>query len=157
MKYEGEEDSRYLEISGKTYLLLILIFIVISISILRLYKGYSISKGACTYTQCQYNLNTIAQALKSYADKNGGRFPRKLTDLTPDHIREIPQCSGYMAKLKFLKFKRLKYEDTYKVSDDGRAFTFYCPGGEHDVVGVKENYPQYTSKKGLICHQNTLP
>ncbi len=115
-----------------------------------LVPNYFRAKSAGLYTGCQSNCKNIGAALKIYADDNKGSYPAKLQMLTPDYLRTIPTCSGYETKIELIRRKRPTYCDSYTVSDDFRAYTFYCGSMDHHLVGVPDNYPQYNSQNGLI-------
>lgn len=108
------------------------------------------SSSVVRYTVCQANCKNIGTALEMYADDNNGAFPAKLEMLVPDYLRAIPTCSAHEAKIELIRRKRPGYNDTYQVSDDFSAYTFYCGSRDHDTVGVQDNYPQYNSREGLI-------
>lgn len=115
-----------------------------------LYPNYIRSRSCGRYTQCQSNCKNIGTALEMYAGDNNDTFPKRLEMLTPDYLRIIPTCSAYEAKIELIRRKRPGYNDTYLVSDDFSAYTFYCGSRDHDAVGVPDNYPQYNSREGLI-------
>lgn len=108
------------------------------------------AKADAKYRQCQSNCKNIGSALLIYSVDNNGFYPPKLEMLTPEYLKTIPTCSGYEAKIELVKRKRPTYCDTYEVSKDFSAYTFYCGSGDHSLIRVPDNYPQYNSMQGLI-------
>lgn len=94
-----------------------------------------------TFYQCQSNCRNLGVALKMYYDENGEMYPLSLTTLIPDIMRIIPTCAASESNRGYI--------DSYQVSNDHKAYTFYCIGRYHMWVNVKKNYPQYTSSEGL--------
>ena len=93
------------------------------------------------YTQCQSNCKNMGIALKMYYDDNNGEYPRTLTTLMPDYLRVMPTCAGSGSSRGYI--------ESYQVSEDLKAYTFYCKGRNHFWIGLKKNYPQYSSREGL--------
>lgn len=125
-----------------------LLFLLLSAMIILPNRIRAEATGA--FTQCQSNCKNLGTVLEMYADDNNGTYPAKLSMLTPDYLWVIPTCRGYEAKYEIKKRKRPSYCDTYTVSDDFSAYTFYCGSRDHDVLGIPDNYPQYNSAEGLI-------
>lgn len=93
-------------------------------------------------TSCQQNMRNIGTALDMYASDNGGCYPPKMEMLTPDYLQTIPACPSSRTNRGYI--------DSYRVSKDFNAYTFYCQGDNHSAVGVDKNFPHYNSKEGLI-------
>ena len=115
-----------------------------------LYLNYIKATATGKFTECMKNLENVAVALEMYADDNDKKYPEGLGKLTPHYIKEIPTCPGHESKFEIIKQKRPGYQDAYKVNKDFSAYTFYCATGDHDLIGITNNYPQYTSTKGLV-------
>ena len=115
-----------------------------------LYPKYIRKGSTMLFTLCMSHCKNIGTALDMYADDNDGAFPAKLEMLTPDYLRAIPTCSAHERKIELIRRKRPGYNDTYQVSNDFSAYTFYCGSRAHDGVGVRDNFPQYNSREGLI-------
>lgn len=111
--------------------------------------AYLREKNWRNFTHCQRNCKAIGAALQKYADDNNRYYPKKMEMLTPDYIAAIPSCRGYRERINVLMGKRPTYCSTYTVSDDFRAYTFYCLHINHEAFSDKGNYPQYTSTEGL--------
>ncbi len=92
-------------------------------------------------TKCQSNCRNIGIALEMYAEKNDKNYPSSLVMLTPDYLRLIPTCN--------VSKTNRGYIDSYRVSEDFKAFTFYCPDENHRKYGVTKNLPRDDSRKGL--------
>lgn len=107
------------------------------------------------YNQCQSNLKNIGTAMEMYSDDNYGQYPKRLEQLTPDYIREIPRCAFSLKKNSFASYYYNKVwgfstgEYLYSKTARGCLYFFYCPGNNHRDWGSGENYPQYNSVTGL--------
>lgn len=91
---------------------------------------------------CDSNLHNMAVALEMYATDNQGHFPHSLDRLKGDYFRKIPVCplAG--------DSKTFRYGYVYLDTKTFQAYTMYCPGRLH--AGLRENYPQFSSSRGLI-------
>ena len=94
------------------------------------------------YSECQSNLKNIGTVLEMYADENEKNYPPALTMLTHDYLQTISTCPSSRTNQGYI--------DSYRVSKDFKAYTFYCQGDNHSAVGVDKNFPQYNSKEGPI-------
>lgn len=79
--------------------------------------------------ECRKNLKNLGTALEMYSTDWAGQFPQNLEKLTPDYIREMPQC---------LAVDRDTYSQTYRVGELD-VFGLWCPD-------------QFTSPKEA-CHK----
>ena len=88
------------------------------------------------YEKCRKNLELISIALKRYASDNDGRYPGKLSQLTPEYLLVIPTCPT-------------THKDTYSTSyrtDWLRInFNLCCKGTQHMKLGVARDFPNITS------------
>ena len=141
--YEGEGWAGWWWFGG-AFLMIILLAAMI------LLPNFTRAKASGLYTQCQSNCINIGAALKMYAGDNNGSYPPKLEMLTPNYLKTIPTCRGYEVKFEIIRRKRPSYCDTYKVGNDFSSFTLYCGSRDHNEVNVRDNFPQYNSKDGLI-------
>ncbi|MDQ7823559.1 MAG: hypothetical protein RDV48_12240 [Candidatus Eremiobacteraeota bacterium] len=91
---------------------------------------------------CKENLKKIAMAIRLYAADNNKLVPKKLNIISPNpnYLEFIPTCPSVTKDT---------YTDGYEVSKDKKTYTVYCSGKNHENVSVKENYPQYSSVKGI--------
>lgn len=93
---------------------------------------------------CVSNVKNIATALEMYAMDHDGHYPTSLDGIasgSQQYLRAIPQCPAA---------KRDTYSVSYKSSSEPvNSYTVYCSGHNHEVSGLVENYPQYTSEGGL--------
>lgn len=105
-------------------------------------SGTSMNYGRSVqdYTKCKENLKRIHLALEKYRKNNWDKYPEKLDKLVPGYIPEIPVCS--FAGME-------SYSLSYTVDSERLKYTIYCPGHNHQGMGVEMNYPQYTSTGGL--------
>jgi hypothetical protein len=88
-------------------------------------------------TLCSSNLKNIGTALEMYSTDNSGRYPKKLSLLTPNYLKRIPLCD---------KAHKDTYSHSYKVSANPDGYTVICEGKHHGQA----NYPRYTSTEGLL-------
>ncbi len=135
-------------------------YIVISIPaiIFLLFFSLSIPPGVSNhYIACQSNLKNLGTALEMYTTDHNKKFPANLEELRPEYLREIPQCvkgikDNTPASRFYKKFRGIGTTGyAYEVSEDREAYTMYCVGKNHDIVGISENYPQYNSVSGLTA------
>lgn len=101
------------------------------------FKG---AKGQGQATACISNMKNIGTALEMYSTDNSGHYPDSLTKLTPDYLRIIPTCPAA---------GKQTYIDSYQVSQNPDAYTFYCIGDNHSDAGIPENHPRYDSSNGI--------
>ncbi len=156
-----EEHRRELLIMGMVSVVVIMVFLIFAVpNILRDRPTYE-------YTKCQSNMKNIGTALELYASDNEGKYPPALQNLIPGYLESIPRCGGAVEELKgnlfgyiyvFVMGRRrieekygFDYGETYKTSDDHKAYSFYCKGRNHSRLGVGGNFPQYNSTNGLIA------
>lgn len=99
------------------------------------------ARGQGQLTACKSNQKNIATACEMYATDFGGRYPERLSGLTPNYLRTIPECPAAGADT---------YSATYQMSASPDMFSLYCQGENHVNVGVPANYPQYNGYSGLI-------
>lgn len=115
--------------------------VLIILAGLILVPNYMRARVQGSMTRCQSNCKNIGIALEMYAEKNDGNYPFSLTKLTPDYLRFIPACDSSKTNRGYI--------GSYHVSDDLKAFTFYCPGENHANQVMKKNFPQYNSRERL--------
>lgn len=92
-------------------------------------------------TACSSNQKNLATGLEMYASDYAGLYPRKLGDVRPDYLRQIPTCPSAKADT---------YSETYQVSTKPDSFTFYCRGHHHQKAGLGPNLPSYSTETGLV-------
>ncbi|MBN9414219.1 MAG: hypothetical protein J0I12_02215 [Candidatus Eremiobacteraeota bacterium] len=86
--------------------------------------------------RCMQNLKNVATALEMYSTDNSGRYPTSLKGLTPNYLRDMPEC-----------LDKDPYVYSMKVRPD--SFLVHCPGRNHVKDGSPANFPSYDSQKGL--------
>jgi len=109
------------------------------ISMYQAAKGTTTQKS--TVLSCEFNLKNIGTALEMYSTDNSGRYPTALSQLTPNYLRIIPTCP---------QAHRNTYSQAFVSASNPDAYTVICQGSYHDKAGLKTNFPQYTSVRGLI-------
>lgn len=92
---------------------------------------------------CHGNIKKVGTALEIYSSENGAQFPDALDKLVPRYIATIPTCPGAGGD---------SYSSSYSVAHkkDADAYTFFCQGANHTGTGLSANFPQYTSRLGLL-------
>lgn len=90
------------------------------------------------YRECQQNLSGVGAELKIYAADNDGLFPDNLKQMDP----------GIMGRTYSHGGDAVGFYPEYEVSADNREYTLFC---NRKVHGEPANYPQYTSRCGLIA------
>ncbi|MBT9585126.1 DUF3352 domain-containing protein [bacterium] len=89
-------------------------------------------------TACKSNLKNIATGLEMWASDNGGKYPTKLSQITPDYLKTIPTCpvAG-----------KDSYSDSYVPAQQPDNFSVVCAGHNH---GTPDDFPQYFAEQGLV-------
>ena len=94
-------------------------------------------------TACKSNQKNIATSLEMYSCDNQGHYPPNLTLLTPSYLKTIPRCPAANGDT---------YSQTYQFGKVPDAYTFFCQGAHHGAAGIGENFPQYSSYRGLLTN-----
>ena len=120
--------------------------VVIVLFLLVTVPGFLRAKDQGQFTHCKSNLKNLATALEMYSSDNGGRYPKRLEEVTPKYLKELPTCPAGQSAYS-----------NYQSSQLPDAFSFSCVGNHHATVlkayGVlSDNFPAYTSERGLIEH-----
>ncbi len=92
--------------------------------------------------KCETNCKDIGTALEIYQGDNNNQYPQDLKKLTPDYLASIPTCESSGTNRGYI--------DSYHVGRDFKAYTFYCSGKNHSSVSLEANFPEYSSKDGLV-------
>ena len=90
---------------------------------------------------CKSNLKNIGTALEMYSVDNSGRYPTRLSQLTPDYLRLVPTCPAAGSDT---------YSEGYACTSKPDGYTVRCKGSHHEAVGYPADFPAYTSGAGLI-------
>ncbi len=91
-------------------------------------------------TYCKEAIKFVGVALKMYAEDNKGRYPEKLSQLVPGYLQKIPECPSA---------GKDTYSNSYSAKTAPPSCLIYCNGAWHKEMGLPENFPQYSSAKGL--------
>ena len=139
LKHSSNLSGRPFALSG-----ILLGFIIPFLSILLLggilAPNFLKARAQGQITSCQSNLKNIATALEMYSTDNKGMFPKKLSQLTPAYLRQIPLC--YAAG-------KDTYSAAYISKDNPSYFKIFCSGNYHSTLKIPQNHPQYDSDTGL--------
>jgi hypothetical protein len=95
--------------------------------------------GTKPYSACKSNLKNIATGLEMWASDHQGKYPERLSQLTPDYLKTLPTCPA-------------AGQDTYSAHYKRRpaGFSVYCWGHHHKDMRVQRNRPAYNSEQGLV-------
>lgn len=92
------------------------------------------------YPGCSRNLQAIGAALHRYSVKHNGIFPKKLSELIPEHIKSVLTCPSAGEDT---------YSDSYEFDSTAQNFTVCCKGHNHECSKLQENFPRYSLIYGL--------
>ena len=124
-------------------LLMAIITILILVLSIYFFSRHQRAKTSSDNIQCQNNCRELAGALENYCVDHNGKYPARLSELTGTYIKKIPKCPSA---------KKDTYSESYQVSSDFQIYTMYCMGLNHPGIGIKANYPRYSSINGLIVN-----
>ena len=117
---------------------------IITITVLAVFAlrlQYKRKRAGGDFNHCQSNLKSIGTELEMYSTDHNGKYPKKMVFLTPNYLVEIPACPSTTSSKGYI--------NSYRVSEKGINYSFYCAGLNHKFVGVPGNYPLYNSWNGL--------
>ena len=98
---------------------------------------------------CKSNLQNITTGCKSYSTDNGGHYPPSLSLLTPNYLKQLPECPGAYDDSYSKGYTSSTYSPDVAGSVD--AYTVCCCGLHHSDAGITTpHYPQYSSYAGLL-------
>ena len=132
--------------SGVTWIIILIFLLAGSYSLLGGYMRHQQRMQVRKYLICADNCKKIGTALEAYKDDNDGKYPEKLTDLSPKYLKTIPTCpaAGYDT-----------YSEGYQWGTDPACYTFCCKGHHHKKITVPPDkplppdYPHFNSTTGL--------
>ena len=104
-------------------------------------SGFELQRAEAQFLLCRSNEQNLGTALEMYSTDNAGKYPDKLSQLSPDYLRAIPTCAAA---------GKDTYSETYITNKDNTAYFFYCKGKYHEGAGAPANFPRYSSEKGAI-------
>lgn len=115
---------------------------------------YIRARGSAPSLGCTSSLKTVGTALEMYAYDNEHAFPDALEQLVPTYLKTLPTCPTV---------GRQTYVEAYTVAHGGtaeEAYTVVCFGNNHAEIRYPPNFPQYTSRLGLLgapAHASPAP
>ena len=131
---------------GFTLIELMIVIAIVGILAGVMIPNYTKARAEGQMSGCIQNLKAIGTAQELYKNSldsrknNGGQYMKHI-----DYLVEF----GYLGN-KGLKCPSSGEAYQMELSADRRMYTVYCPGTAHSVLGVSENYPQYSPLGGLI-------
>ena len=104
--------------------------------------GLSENPDETKLNNCKQNLIKISTGLRLFAAENGGKFPKKLAEISPNpkYLDFVPTCPAA---------SKDTYTSGYKPAKDLKSYVVYCNGCNHETVLVKENNPVFDSENGI--------
>lgn len=92
-------------------------------------------------TACKSNLKNVGTALEMYSTDNEGVYPASLPSLMPQYLKTVPTCPSA---------RKDTYSASYASHSAPDFYTFFCGGQNHLAASTTANYPQFSSRFGLI-------
>ncbi len=108
----------------------VMVFLLLLVPVLSPHWARGRSSGSVS--GCKVNLRVLGGALESYAKDHQGRYPQALSELSPDYVREFPECP---------QAGRDTYGPGYQLAQDSRHFTLACKGEHHRDAGLSSDQP----------------
>lgn len=96
---------------------------------------------------CKSNLKNLGTAMEMYATDNSGKYPDDMAKLTPEYLRDIPECPA-AGRVSYALYTGLKAPGNESNSED--YYYFECQGENHAGHGLAENFPAYSALMGLL-------
>lgn len=91
---------------------------------------------------CRNNLNIMNKALDRYETDHQGRFPKRLSELTPQYLKQIPSCPA---------------GGHYYYIDLGDTWLIECTGNVHAESGLKGRHPALSNDCGIWVKKEDRP
>lgn len=102
--------------------------------------NFAEAKAQGQLTACKSNQKNIATALEMWAADHEGKYPRSLSELTPDYLKMLPECPVSRTET---------YSSTYKPMAEPTNYQFHCTG-DHSAAGMAPGLPSYNGETGLV-------
>ena len=125
---------------GFTLIELMIVIAIIAILAAILVPNFLRARAQGQFTACQSNCKNMGTALEMYSTDDYGHYPTTMTALTPNYLKIIPTCASAATDY---------YSGSYQSTTIPDAYSFYCSGANHTVLGIGANYPAYNSTAGL--------
>jgi hypothetical protein len=100
--------------------------------------NFGAARAQGQFTACKSNLKNIGTACEMWCTDNQGRYPKTLNELTPNYLKQVPQCPAAGTDT---------YSSTYKATTSPDSYEFACSGNHHQQSA--DNLPSYNSMEGL--------
>jgi serine/threonine protein kinase len=113
-----------------------ILFVILSFLGIMVVPGFLRARAQGQLTACKQNLTYLGSTLENYYIKNG-KYPEKLSLLTPEYLAIIPICP-----------LNEHGEYLYKTSQKLDVYTVFCSGAHHTPI-VNPDFPRYDSKDGI--------
>lgn len=110
--------------------------------------GLSTNPKEIEFNECKENLKKISLGLRLYAAEHNNKYPKKLSDISPDprYLDFVPTCPSA---------SKDTYTNGYKPMKNLKAYKVCCYGHNHASLMIKENNPSFDSVKGLEVERDT--
>jgi hypothetical protein len=129
----GEAESP--EIGHRLPLLLGLLLSVLILVLLTIHDAGT--KPQVLYTSldvCRRNVQELTGALYRYAEVHHGHYPKRLSQLVPDHLSRLPHCPETRSDT---------YSAGYVTDEDHRRYKLQCAGHHHGNVVPSVGWTSY--------------
>lgn len=123
------------------------IFILCCIAFLTLnfLKEKQTAERNSNYLGCTFNMCKIEKGLARYKKEHKGKYPKKLSQLVPKYLKQIPECPIA---------HRDTYSESYIAIEHPQTYFFCCSGKNH--IGPK-NTPQCISDLSFFSSKAENP
>ena len=103
---------------------------------------------------CKSNIKDLAMAMEMYATDYDSHYPANLGQLTPNYLREIPQCRRYFQTSYHLQ---IGLNNLGNVQEADHYFLISCVGSNHLGVLPVKDYPKINSDFVLMETPGDMP
>lgn len=104
------------------------------------YETFVASYARGIQISCKSNLKNLGTASEMYSTDFSGAYPEKMSQLTPEYLRQIPICPSDGASPYTYRRAKIDGYDSYE---------FVC-GGDHSEAGTPKGYPRYNGQTGIV-------
>lgn len=111
------------------------------------------SSGTRPYVECYSNLKNMGTAMEIYSTDWSGKYPPALDNLTPNYLKELPECRAAGSMSYKAQFGPNTQWNTPGFQD---YYLLWCDGGHHPGSGAPQGFPFYDGITGLTRKPDDL-